>query len=230
MSNNPQTYSPSPIIETAPVTPFRAVVRGSAEHTCKLPTAAGARALGIVSEHSATAVGDAASVHHSGIVKGEALSAWAAGDRINIADDAGRLKAAVASLTTNMTNATNNDFVITALAKGEAGNRWSLELVDPGGTSATLSVIIYDHHIRVSLGRASSAIDTTAALLKTLLEANAEFAANLTFAHKTGNDGTGLVSALAKTYLSGGENDFATAEEAASSSGDIRRIKLDKIL
>lgn len=229
MPQDAKTYSPSPVIETAAQVPYRFTMRGSAEHTCKLPTAADVRVLGIVSEHSATAVGDAASVHYEGIVKLELDGAYNAGDRINCAGTSGKGKRASASYTSNMTNATDNDFVATAVEQGSKGNDITLELVDPGGASSTLAVQVQGRHISVTLGRAASAVDTTPTLLAAAIAANALAAALVLITNKTGNDGSGLVEALGPVQLSGGANDVCELLEASSADGDIRRVKLDNV-
>lgn len=111
--------------------------------------------------------------------------------------------AAFAALSTAMTGA-NNDVTLTAKAVGAEGNDISLTLVDPGGVSATLGVVVTGKDIVVNLGRATSAIDTTGDLLKAAIEASEAANALVTIADKAGNDGSGLVTALTKTYLTGG--------------------------
>jgi hypothetical protein len=207
---------------------FRAaVVDTSGDRKAKLPTGANQRALGVVDEHGvADEAGNVAGVIRKGWAKAEVAGAVAAGDRLNIAGTTGKLKTAIASLSADMT-APNADFTITSKVQGAEGDRWSLELVDPGGASATLAVVIYDHHIRVTLGRATSAINTLASDLKTLLEANTEFAAKLTFTHTGSSTGAGLLNAMSKTYFSGGGDDFADALEAANADGRVIPIFID---
>lgn len=108
-----------------------------------------------------------------------------------------------ATLTTALTG-TNNDLVFTAIKRGQWGNAVSVTYVDPGGASATLSVVVEGFKITVNLGRASSAINTTAAALMTAVQANADAAQLVSIANASGNDGTGLVTALAETFLAGG--------------------------
>ena len=108
-----------------------------------------------------------------------------------------------ASLTTALAG-TNNDLVFTASKRGQWGNAISVTYSDPGGVSATLAVTVEGFKITVSLGRTASAIDTTASALSTAVAANADAAQLVTIANVTGDDGTGLVTALAETFLSGG--------------------------
>jgi hypothetical protein len=188
----------------------------------KAPTGANVRLAGVLHPGCDGVEGDAASVVYFGEIDVVMAGAASSGDPINCNASTGKFKKAVASLAVDIT-AANADFTITSAVSGPAGDDWSLVLIDPGGASATLAAEIYDHQIRVTLGRASSAIDTTANALETLLEAIPEFAANLTFAHASGSNGTGLLNAKAKAYLAGGGNAAATLLEASTADGDIRR-------
>ena len=114
------------------------------------------------------------------------------------------LTPAKASLTTALAGA-NNDLVFTAVRGGTWGNSIQVAYIDPGGTSATLGVVVSGFLITVNLGRTASAIDTTGALLKAAVEASLDAQALVTVAHAASNDGTGLVIALAATSLAGGE-------------------------
>lgn len=114
------------------------------------------------------------------------------------------LTPAKASLTTALAGS-NNDLVFTAVRGGTWGNSIQVAYIDPGGTTATLSVAVTGFLITVNLGRAASAINTTSALLKAAVEANLDAQALVTVAHAGSDDGTGLVIALTATNLSGGE-------------------------
>jgi len=115
-----------------------------------------------------------------------------------------------ASLTTALAGA-NNDLVFTAKTAGNGGNNITVTYTDPGGATATLGVVVSGLDINVNLGRAASAINTTGTLLAAAIAANATANGLVTVANAAGNDGTGLVTALAKTNLSGG---FDTGEPA----------------
>lgn len=99
---------------------------------------------------------------------------------------------------------TNNDLDFTGKLYGLASNAISVTYVDPGGATAVLGVTVSGTDITVNLGRAASAINSTAALVKAAVEAVAAAAALVTVTNKAGNDGTGLVTAMAKTNLSSG--------------------------
>ena len=108
-----------------------------------------------------------------------------------------------ASLTTALTG-TNNDLVFTARKGGTWGNSIQVEYLDPGGATATLSVVVSGFLITVNLGRAASAINTTAAALTAAVQANADANALVSVANAGSNDGTGLVTALTATNLASG--------------------------
>jgi hypothetical protein len=111
--------------------------------------------------------------------------------------------AVAATLTTALTGA-NNDIVLTAITRGLNGNGYSLTLVDPGGNSQALAVTLTANDISASLATGvAGAITTTAAQLLAAIAASA--AGGIVMgALATGNDGTGIVTALTKTALTGG--------------------------
>lgn len=108
-----------------------------------------------------------------------------------------------ASYTTALTG-TNNDLVFTAVNGGPWGNDITVTYVDPGGVSATLGVVVTGHAIVVNLGRATSAINSTGTLVRDLINGDASASALITAAYATGNNGTGLVTAMSVQTLVGG--------------------------
>jgi len=113
------------------------------------------------------------------------------------------LTPAKATLTTSLTG-TNNDLVFTAKRGGTWGNSIQVAYIDPGGTSADLSVVVSGFLITVNLARAASAISSTAAAISMAIAANLDAAALVDVANASANDGTGIVTALTATNLSGG--------------------------
>ena len=108
-------------------------------------------------------------------------------------------------------NPTGDDNALTATARvyGEEGNSISIAYVDPGGTTAALSVSVFRQAITVSLARAANAITTTAAQLKAAIEADTIANQLVTVAVDAtdtgaGDDGSGIVTALAAAPLTGG--------------------------
>jgi hypothetical protein len=109
-----------------------------------------------------------------------------------------------ASLSTTLTGA-NNDIVLTARQAGLSGNTISLTLVDPSGNNQALAVTVSGNDISASLATgAGGAITTTAAQLLAAIAASAAANSLVSGANKTGNDGSGVVTALTKTNLTGG--------------------------
>jgi hypothetical protein len=98
---------------------------------------------------------------------------------------------------------TNNDITLTSRRYGTYGNSTTLTLVNPGTTTA-LSVAVSGQAITVTLGYASSAITTTGSLLIAAIAASTAAADLVNSALAPSNDGTGLVTALASTPLTGG--------------------------
>lgn len=114
------------------------------------------------------------------------------------------LAAVQATLTTALTGS-NNDLVYTAKSGGTWGNSIQVAYIDPGGTSADLSVTVGGFLITVNLARAASAISSIASDIATAVMANTDAAGLLeSVENASSNDGTGLVTALTATALSGG--------------------------
>jgi hypothetical protein len=120
-----------------------------------------------------------------------------------------------AAVTTAMTG-TNNDITITADTAGTIGNGYSIELLAGSGTTQALSVTTSDNlKFSVTLARAADAISTTATQLVAALNAYAPFAALMTAAVKSGDNGSGVVTALAETDLTGGGANAAITTTSA---------------
>lgn len=111
---------------------------------------------------------------------------------------------AKSSLTTG-TAASDNGITWTAKADGTLGDAVSVALIDPAANSASLSIAVNGNAITVSLATdASGVITTTATALQTAIEADADAASLVTVADTGDSDGTGVVAAVAKTFLAGG--------------------------
>lgn len=108
-----------------------------------------------------------------------------------------------ASLTTALAGA-NNDLTYTAVTKGAAGNTIRVRYVVAGAsTPLTVSVSVKDITVNVATDGASAAT-STAAQVSAAIAASPAAAALVSVANATGNDGTGVVAALAFTNLGGG--------------------------
>ncbi len=108
-----------------------------------------------------------------------------------------------ASYTTNLTG-TNNDLTYTAKNTGTDGNSTTIRYV-VAGVSTPLSVSVTGSAITVNVAtNGSSAATSTAAQVRTAVLASAPALALVDVENATGNDGTGVVTALAVTNLAGG--------------------------
>jgi Divergent InlB B-repeat domain len=117
-----------------------------------------------------------------------------------------------ASLTTSLSGA-NNDLVYTARTAGTGGNSISVQYLDPGVT-ASLSVSVAGTAITVTLGRAGGSITSTAADVRTALAADSGANALVSVGNVPGNDGTGAMTPMPSTFLSGGQ-------AASAAGGDV---------
>lgn len=112
--------------------------------------------------------------------------------------------AATAELTTSLTGS-DNDLVFTSLLYGAAGNAITVEYVDPGENDASLSIEVNGTAIVVNLATDSGGLITsTAAEITTAIEADAAADALVSVANSGGDDGSGVVTALAETALADG--------------------------
>lgn len=114
-------------------------------------------------------------------------------------------------------NGLNNDLVVTALRANEAGNLISVEMLDPGAVSAALSATLVDsYRIIVSLATDSNGdITSTAAEVTTVIHALSDCPVNIE--NDGADDGSGVVEALAQTFLTGGGSTGVPTETAAAS-------------
>lgn len=121
-----------------------------------------------------------------------------------------------AVLTTALAGA-NNDMTFTADTAGAGGNAITVAYV-VAGLSTSLSVAVVGTAITVNVATdGAGAATSTAAQVKTAIEASGPAAALVDVANAGGNDGTGVVAALAATPLAGGVTNgftFSVAAEA----------------
>lgn len=115
-----------------------------------------------------------------------------------------------ATLTTALTG-DDNDLVFTAVEKGTAGNSVTIKYTDPAANDAPLTVNVTGTDIDVLLAtNGSGDITTTAAQITSAILASVEASELVTSANAGGNDGTGVVTALTETPLSGGTVTIST--------------------
>lgn len=113
-----------------------------------------------------------------------------------------------ASVTTALTGS-NNDLKFThksSAARYAAGNSVRVRYV-VAGNSTPLTVSVSDNDITVNVATDSGgAATSTAAQVKAAIDASTPAAALVSVANAAGNDGTGVVTALAYTSLAGGQD------------------------
>lgn len=108
-----------------------------------------------------------------------------------------------AALTTALAG-TNNDLVFTAKNGGPGGNSIRIQYV-VAGTSTALSIDAQGFDIIVNVATdGAGAATSTAAQIKTAIDASPDASRLVSVANAAGNDGSGVVAALALTALSGG--------------------------
>lgn len=116
---------------------------------------------------------------------------------------------AQATLSRNPTG-DDNALTFTAVAYGVAGNDISIAYLDPGANNATLSVSVNGKYIAVNLATdGSGVITSTAAEVLAAIEASLAASTLVTVEINaadsgSGDDGSGIVTALARAYMTGG--------------------------
>lgn len=96
----------------------------------------------------------------------------------------------------------DSDLTFTAVSKHIGSNRISVELLDPGAADASLGVTVSGRKITVNLATsATSAITSTATLVKAAIDGDSDAAALVVVALETA--GTGVVEAQAEDWLAG---------------------------
>lgn len=109
-----------------------------------------------------------------------------------------------ATLSTNLTG-NNNDLVFTSVATGTAGNAVTVAYIDPSANDAELEIVVDGTDIVVNLATDNAGvITTTGDDIKAAILESEEASALVTVADKAANDGSGVVTALTETALSGG--------------------------
>lgn len=181
--------------------------------------------------------GKGASVRRGGIAEWEAGGAFNRGDKLTI-DSVGRCVGVTAgdvaaSLITGVVGS-NNAILWTAKVAGPGGDSITVTLVDPGGTTALLSVDVANNgtDITVNLARTASALSSTAQNVIDAVQGNGAANALVSVANDSTSSGAGIVAAVSKTALSGGAGDVITyaIAEAASSGSGIRVPALLKLV
>lgn len=128
-----------------------------------------------------------------------------------------RNDAEVLALLTTALLGSNNDLKYSAVAgQGDGANGITVAYVDPGAPSAALSVVVAARVITVNLATdGGSVITTTAAQIAAAIALSIPASRLVTVVNAPGNDGTGIVTALAATHLAGGLDGPTWTKQAA---------------
>lgn len=186
------------------------------------PCAAGKRGFGVAVMDAAQGAKVPVITSPGTVVPVTAGGSISAGDELQVTTG-GKVvtigEAAHASLDTGVIG-DNNAITWTAVEAGAAGNDVTLTIVDPGGVSASLSVDVDGDDVIVNLGRAASAIDTTAtALIAAVLEHDTA-SQKIRGANKGASNGSGLVAAVTKTSLAGGADETSEPRRVGQALAD----------
>jgi len=126
-------------------------------------------------------------------------------DGLTVTGETYSIPAAVKAALTTALAGMNNDLVFTADAAGPAGNSIRVRYVVAGNNTAlSISVVGFDVTVNVATDGGGAAA-STAAQVKTALDADAGAAALIDTANAPSNDGSGIVAALSYTNLAGGD-------------------------
>lgn len=113
----------------------------------------------------------------------------------------------------------NNAITYTAVDGGSAGNSISIEYVNPNANSSPLDVDVDGKAIIVYLATSGAgAITTIGDDITAAIAAHPVASTLVTAADTAGNDGSGLVTAMARAYLTGGAGADITTPAGATNS------------
>jgi hypothetical protein len=111
----------------------------------------------------------------------------------------------------------NDALAWTAVNAGVLGDNITIAYIDPGANDATLSVVVVQNDIVVNLATGvAGAITSTAQEILDAVAASSPASALVTGALVTGNDGTGVVTAIAETNLANGAGNLQVADVVLS--------------
>lgn len=123
-----------------------------------------------------------------------------------------------ATLTTNLTG-NNNDLLYTAVAGGGSGNAIAVTYIDPAANNQAEHVDVIGTLIKVWLATGvAGAITSTGDTIKASIAAHPVASTLVTAADAPANDGSGAVTAMSTTYLTGGAGAEVTTPGGATLS------------
>lgn len=159
------------------------------------------------------------------------VAAGTIGDVVEIIGSGAPAATAHGTLTVNPTG-DDNGLIYTSVAYGAGANAITIRYVDPAANNAALSVSVLGSAITVNLATGvAGAITSTAAEVKAAIDALPAAAALVTVAIQTadsgsGDDGSGVVTAMASAPLTGGAGVGIGVAGICSRYSDITNGKL----
>lgn len=116
----------------------------------------------------------------------------------------------------------NNDLVYTSKLNGTEGDDITIAYIDPSDINQALSIVVTGTDIAVNLATdADGIITTTADDISAAIALDVDANALVGVADKAGNDGSGLVTAMVATALSGGVDAVNTVTTVTVTDTDI---------
>lgn len=208
--------------ESAGVSPHRVVARGAQAAGCKYFTAAAPTDILGVTQQGA-AFGRGVAVRRIGKAFVEAAQAVAAGDRVCVADTAGRVKPAPRASATTGSVGANNAIRWTAPDCSLAGNTVVVDIVVSGNnTTFALAVSGNTLQITAATNESGQAV-TTAAQALAAVAASAAASRIVAAVSEIGSSGAGTL--VDETVALGGAEGalriVGVAEQSASAAGDL---------
>jgi hypothetical protein len=213
--------------EAGGVARYRAVT-AVGEDACEYPAGANAPSILGITTHAQLREGKGVTVRRLGIAPCEAAGAIAAGARVCVADNEGRVKQAPSATISFGSSGANNAVVVAWRRGGLEGSAMTLT-TQAEGADAALSHAFDGASLVVSLAtdNEENAV-TTAAELVAYLNTNAELAALVSATPGAGSNGSGVVLSGTWKFTGGhaGANVIGIAQQAATEAGDVVDVLL----
>jgi hypothetical protein len=198
------------------------VTQGTYDGEAKLPSGANEGKILGVSVHGAEKEQNI-SIRKLGIAPVQSAGIISAGEKVCVADNQGRIKAAGKASSESGVEVNNNFLKWTAVNPGTQGNNIIIDIVVSGNSTA-FSISIEGNKITVnSATDGSGTATTTAAQLITSIAADSSASKMVTASNNGSSDGSGVLADETLSLTGGelGDNSFGVAEENASAEGDI---------
>lgn len=174
---------------------YRAVVTGAKDNGCQYPEVANAGGVVGVTTHAQSRQSRSITVRRLGIAQCELASAVARGQRVSVADDAGRAGATpLPTVTTGLVG--SNNALAWTLKRPFAGTLATAVRLVVAGANTPLSVVMNATHLQINVAtNGSSAATSTAAQVLAAVQNSAAASTYFDVAHASTSTGAGVVAA-----------------------------------